>query len=398
MKASLFAMTLFGLLYRFLLSYFSSSESSSFIFSNPFHHLPAPEENTTYTEVKDLSQSLEPKWYKDSDKNAIPDFIEQELGYNPTQDDCRADVSGCGEGATGEDLDFSVNTLLLFDASGSMAARLGTQTRMSLAKASLTRYVTGVPEAVRLGLLVYGHRGTNQESGKAESCAGISLLAPIGSLKEAGIQNTLSQFKPTGWTPIAAALLEARKSFQGLEGKHNRIIIVSDGLETCGGDPVAVARQLHESGLEVNIDVIGLHVPGSDAQQLRKIAQAGGGYYYDARSQRELDAYFEKQQLASQKTLQAALCYVKAHADAGQCDQRMVLKATDRIYAERRKFTAAGDIAKANALIQIRVQVTDAHNRRKKEREPILVKYNELKSKGNAILSNTLKTNERLRR
>jgi len=127
---------------------------------------------------------LDAKWYQDGDDNAIPDFIEIENGYDPNRDDCEPS-SKCGDAATGEDLQTKpVNTLLMLDSSGSMKARVGSVSKIEAAKTAIASYVANAPARVRFGFLVYGHKGNNQESGKAESCAGIELLAPIGGFGE----------------------------------------------------------------------------------------------------------------------------------------------------------------------------------------------------------------------
>ena len=72
--------------------------------------------------------------------------------------------------------------------------------------------------------------------------------------------------------------------FSGKEGEVNKIVLVSDGIETCGGDPVAAAEELNRSGIEVEIDVVGFGVPDDEADQLRDVASAGGGEYFDART------------------------------------------------------------------------------------------------------------------
>ena len=51
---------------------------------------------------------------------------------------------------------------------------------------------------------------------------------------------------------------------------------MSDGRETCGGDPVAAAEALHETDLAV-VDVLAFDVPEEELPSLEEIAEAGGG-------------------------------------------------------------------------------------------------------------------------
>lgn len=66
------------------------------------------------------------------------------------------------------------------------------------------------------------------------------------------------------------------------------MIVVSDGKETCGGDPCAAVRELRAAGIDVRVDVIGFDVGADERAQLVCIAGAGGGRYYDARTPEEL--------------------------------------------------------------------------------------------------------------
>lgn len=177
--------------------------------------------------TSDEKRVLEAKYYEDANENAVPDFIEIELGKDPREKDhCPVDSSKCGGAANGADIDLNVNTLLMLDASGSMkAASGGGISKLDAAKSALKQYVERAPKPVKMGFLVYGHKGNNTPSGKPESCAenGAELLDEIGNVGKDTFQTTLDKFQPTGWTPIAVALRRAGQSFAGMEGKNNHI-------------------------------------------------------------------------------------------------------------------------------------------------------------------------------
>jgi hypothetical protein len=144
--------------------------------------------------------------------------------------------------------------------------------------------------------MVFGHKGSNGPDGKAASCAGVELLQPIGTAASKGFDQTLDRFKPTGYTPLGASLRKARDAFAGKDDAINRIILVTDGVETCGGDPVAEARKLKQAGIKVTTDVVGFDVANPDqARRLRAIAEASGGTYTDARTSDALDNYLSEQ-------------------------------------------------------------------------------------------------------
>ncbi len=280
-----------------------------------------------------IPSGLPALWYQDADGNAVPDAIEQEIGYDPARDDCG--VQRCAPAADGDELATAHNTLLVLDASGSMRAAAGGERKIDAARAALLRFVQYAPAKTTLGFLVYGHRGDNTPAGRPISCRGVELLAPIGTLRRESVARTLAAFEPTGWTPIAAALREAGAAFAGRAGQRNRVLLVSDGLETCGGDPVAVARGLHASDVALTIDVVGFDVSSTDAAQLRQVAQATGGSYADVRSRAELDAYLQRQTAVIVDNRERMLCEFRNSVSGATCASRLMLHLRNRVQRER---------------------------------------------------------------
>jgi len=167
--------------------------------------------------------------------------------------------------------------LLIVDASQSMGWWLGHArdqvVRMDAAKAALRELVTAMPDQLNVGLLVY------------YNCDRIELVVPVGRLDRPRLLAEIEGLAPTGSTPIGGALERAAGALSGNPGPF-LVVLVSDGEETCGGQPVQAARTLATSGLDVRIDVIGLAVETEPeaVQQLRGVAAAGSGAYFSAES------------------------------------------------------------------------------------------------------------------
>lgn len=196
--------------------------------------------------------------------------------------------------ATGTDLKEQVNIELILDASGSMAEQVGGQPKLDIAKEVLTDFVDTLPETANVALRVYGHVGSNNEADKAVSCAGTELLYPFQSLDKEKFKTAINSFQPTGWTPIAGSFQKAQKDFVQFptESSSNFVYLVSDGIETCDGDPVAAAGELHESDVKAIVNIVGFDVDQEATAQLKAAAQRGGGQYYEARSAAELEQVF----------------------------------------------------------------------------------------------------------
>lgn len=174
------------------------------------------------------------------------------------------------------------NILFIFDSSASMTNPISdVESKMEAAKKALSEVVEGLPANINVGLEVYSHR-------KADSCDDIEIVVPVARLDVDGIRQKINSLQALGNTPIAAALEKGASELQSLNGKKI-IVLISDGEETCDGDPIGTADHIRKTmGTEVVIHVTGFDVDNSTKQQLAGIAQAGGGGYYDAKNARQL--------------------------------------------------------------------------------------------------------------
>ena len=94
--------------------------------------------------------------------------------------------------------------------------------------------------------------------------------------------------RPLGQTPIAYALNQAASDFGSLQNDR-ALVLVTDGIESCGGDPARAARELREQGIMVHLICFGLgNAADEDAASLRAVANASGGRYVTAGSAEEL--------------------------------------------------------------------------------------------------------------
>lgn len=188
---------------------------------------------------------------------------------------------------------------ILLDASGSMAGQVDGGMKMNLAKAAVDRFASSFPENAKVSLWVYGHKGSNSKKDKAVSCKSTEEVYPLGNYQEKKFSQSLDRFQATGWTPIAASMKAAREEIEKGpdEDATQMIYIVSDGVETCGGDPVAEAKKLKQSQIQAVVNIIGFDVDDAGQQALQKVAEAGGGEYETVESEQDLRSYFDEQYL-----------------------------------------------------------------------------------------------------
>ncbi|MED2977562.1 VWA domain-containing protein [Bacillus swezeyi] len=177
-----------------------------------------------------------------------------------------------------------VNVAVVLDASGSMAQRVEGDKKFDIAKESVTDFADLLPSDANVMLNVFGHKGNNKNSGKEESCGTTETLYDLQPFSANGFQNSLSGIKPTGWSPIAKSLYDVKDDLADKDGK-NYVYIVTDGEETCGGDPVQAAKDLRQSNIKTIVNIVGLDVKTvKEKEKLKKVAKAGGGKLIEAES------------------------------------------------------------------------------------------------------------------
>lgn len=154
--------------------------------------------------------------------------------------------------------------LFVLDGSGSMNAEWGeNKSRMDIAKDILSRLVDSlrVNPRVELALRVYGHRYARQSN----NCNDSQLEVPFAIRNHDAIIDEIQDLVPRGVTPITFSLLQAAKDFPAGPGYRNIVILITDGIESCGGDPCEASVMLQKKGVFLRPFIIGLGVPGGKA-------------------------------------------------------------------------------------------------------------------------------------
>lgn len=184
----------------------------------------------------------------------------------------------------------NLNVEIILDASGSMAQEVNGKVKMDAAKDAINKFVQQLPKDSKVGIRVYGHKGSNAESDKQLSCSSSEIMYPISNYDSSKFQTSLDKIKPTGWTPIGLALNEAKKDLSQYEGVTNTNIVylVSDGVSTCEDNPVEAAKSLFDSNIQPIINVIGFDIDNEGQKQLKEIAEATEGIYTSVSDESEL--------------------------------------------------------------------------------------------------------------
>lgn len=172
----------------------------------------------------------------------------------------------------------------LFDASQSMYAKWQSDTKYEIAKNLLGEMVDSLDKIpnVELAMRVYGHT----KKFPPQDCDDTKLEVPFGGNTAYMIKKRLSEISPSGTTPIALSLDACGKDFPE-DPARNIIILITDGIEECNGDPCAVSLMLQKHGIVLKPFVIGLGL-SKDYKDVFKCV----GNYYDATTEASFKTIF----------------------------------------------------------------------------------------------------------
>lgn len=189
----------------------------------------------------------------------------------------------------------------MFDASKSMSSRHQNSTRMDGAKNLFYRFVDslGKDKTMQFALRMYGHTVKYPPG----DCKDSKLIVPFGPNNLALIKEKVSEAKPTGITPIEHSLTEAANDFKDNK-TNNIVIIITDGIEECGGDPCKARQKLMAKGIVFKPFIIGI---GLTPEQIKTFECVGTFYDYDNQSTFSTISNIIQQQKLNKTTAQVNL-------------------------------------------------------------------------------------------
>ncbi len=144
---------------------------------------------------------------------------------------------------------------------------------MDVAKEVLGKIVDSLKNVPRLelALRVYGH----QYNKKYNNCKDTKLEVPFNKNNHEAIKSKIKNVKPQGTTLISYSLEQSGNDFPPDPDSRNVIILITDGIEACGGDPCKLSLVLQKKRIFLRPFIIGI---GSD-ENFAKAFQCMGEYF-----------------------------------------------------------------------------------------------------------------------
>jgi Ca-activated chloride channel family protein len=184
--------------------------------------------------------------------------------------------------------------VFIYDSSGSMWGQIKGKAKVAIAREVMAETVARLPASQRVGLVAYGHRN----EGDCEDVQNLLVNANKDQVPPA-----LDSIRPLGKTPLAWSATQVIEQLRNDQQKAT-IILLTDGVESCGGNLCEVVKAARESGVEFVMHIVGFGLQAGETGPLVCAAEAGSGQYFDAASAEELaEGLYE----ATAQTVDAAI-------------------------------------------------------------------------------------------
>ena len=173
------------------------------------------------------------------------------------------------------------DTIVILDVSNSMWGQIDGVSKIEIAREVIGNLVQDLETDSEFGLMAYGQNS-------AKGCDDIETVLPVGTLDPAAFSAAVNSLTPHGRTPLVAAVKQAADSLE-YATRSGRIVLITDGVESCDGDLAALADTLGSDSLDFTAHVIGFDVGDTaEQQQLSYLAEKTGGLFVFAQSTGEL--------------------------------------------------------------------------------------------------------------
>ncbi|MEO6884137.1 MAG: VWA domain-containing protein [Bacteroidia bacterium] len=151
----------------------------------------------------------------------------------------------------------TTRVLFMFDASFSMFGTWKTGIKIDIAKRLLSQFLDSLQgrDHLQIALRVYGAQYALEP---VRNCHDTKLMVPFGGDNIPAIKKAIDNIEPKGTTPIAYSLEQCGNDFPPRDNCRNIVILITDGIEECDGDPCAVSLALQKKGIILKPFIIGI--------------------------------------------------------------------------------------------------------------------------------------------
>ncbi|MDP2388451.1 MAG: VWA domain-containing protein [Bacteroidota bacterium] len=182
---------------------------------------------------------------------------------------CFISISGFSQVKKNEAKDFTggkkfdpnatTRILFIFDDSYSMYGNWNTGMKIEIAQKLMSEFLDSLKgtKNLEIALRCYGHQTPFRPTRNCEDSKLEVPFAPVETNAKI-VKDRINKLAPTGTTPIAYSLEQCAADFPEKNNVRNVVILITDGIEECGGDPCAVSKALQSKNIFLRPFVIGI--------------------------------------------------------------------------------------------------------------------------------------------
>jgi len=169
----------------------------------------------------------------------------------------------------------TTRVLFVFDASNSMKTMYDGKPRIEKAKELFYKFIDSLNNRknYEFALRMYG----NTVKYPPGDCNDSRLMVSFAKNNIQKIKDLVAAVQPTGITPIEHSLTQSANDFPDTKS-INTIILITDGIEECGGDPCKAKLALQDKGIILKPCIIGI---GLTIEQAKAFDCVGNYFSYE---------------------------------------------------------------------------------------------------------------------
>lgn len=177
--------------------------------------------------------------------------------------------------------EYKTRVLFVIDASGSMTETWKGERKWDMAIHTLSKLIDSFQiknKNIEIGVRLLGHQYHKSQN----KCDDTKLEIPFSEKQdESFIFKKLNKIQPKGQTPLAYSLAQTEFDFKSDDNIQNLVVLITDGLETCDGNPCEISKKLREKNIFISPYIIGLGIDSLKVDHLKCI-----GKYIDVKDKK----------------------------------------------------------------------------------------------------------------
>lgn len=177
--------------------------------------------------------------------------------------------------------EYKTKILFVIDASGSMQESWKGERKWDMAIQTLSNLIDSFQlknRNIEIGVRLLGHQFHKSQNRCDDSKLEINFSQ---NFEEASLLKRMMKIQPKGQTPLAYSLAQTEFDFKSDQNTQNLVVLITDGLETCDGDPCDISKKLRERNIFISPYIIGLGIDSLKVNHLKCI-----GKYIDVKDKK----------------------------------------------------------------------------------------------------------------